>query len=31
MVAKRRKLLTYLRRKDVKKYAEVIERLSLRK
>jgi ribosomal protein S15P/S13E len=31
MVAKRRKLLAYLKRKDAKKYSEVIEKLSLRK
>ena len=31
MVAKRRKLLTYLKRKDVEKYTEVLEKLKLRK
>lgn len=31
MVAKRRKLLAYLKRKDPTKYAEVIEKLELRK
>ncbi|MCP4522598.1 MAG: 30S ribosomal protein S15 [Candidatus Gracilibacteria bacterium] len=31
MVAKRRKLLSYLKRKDIEKYNEVIEKLSLRK
>ncbi len=31
MVAKRRKLLTYLKRKDAVKYSEVIEKLNLRK
>ena len=31
MVAKRRKLLTYLKRKDAAKYSEVIEKLNLRK
>jgi ribosomal protein S15P/S13E len=31
MVAKRRKLLAYLKRKDSKKYEEVIEKLDLRK
>jgi ribosomal protein S15P/S13E len=31
MVAKRRKLLTYLKRKDAKKYEEVIAKLELRK
>jgi small subunit ribosomal protein S15 len=31
MVAKRRKLLAYLKRKDAVKYNEVIEKLSLRK
>lgn len=31
MVAKRRKLLTYLKAKDVEKYNEVLEKLSLRK
>lgn len=31
MVAKRRKLLTYLKRKDANKYNEILEKLSLRK
>ena len=31
MVAKRRKLLSYLKSKDVEKYNEVVEKLSLRK
>jgi len=31
MVAKRRKLLSYLKSKDIEKYNEVIEKLSLRK
>ena len=31
MVAKRRKLLTYLKRKNPTKYAEVIEKLEIRK
>ena len=31
MVAKRRKLLTYLKRKDANKYNELIEKLELRK
>ena len=31
MVAKRRKLLSYLKRKDVEKYNEVLEKLNLRK
>jgi len=31
MVAKRRKLLAYLKKKDANKYAEVLEKLSLRK
>lgn len=31
MVAKRRKLLTYLKRKDADKYAEILEKLNLRK
>ncbi len=31
MVAKRRKLLSYLKRKDATKYAEVLEKLNLRK
>jgi ribosomal protein S15P/S13E len=31
MVAKRRKLLTYLKRKEQKKYEEVIAKLELRK
>lgn len=31
MVAKRRKLLTYLKRKDPTKYSEVLEKLNLRK
>ncbi len=31
MVAKRRKLLAYLKRKNPEKYAEVLEKLSLRK
>ncbi|MDD3646312.1 MAG: 30S ribosomal protein S15 [Candidatus Gracilibacteria bacterium] len=31
MVAKRRKLLAYLKRKDAVKYNEVIEKLNLRK
>lgn len=31
MVAKRRKLLAYLKKKDPTKYNEVIEKLSLRK
>ena len=31
MVAKRRKLLAYIKRKDAVKYTEVIEKLSLRK
>jgi small subunit ribosomal protein S15 len=31
MVAKRRKLLTYLKRKDIEKYNELLEKLNLRK
>ena len=31
MVAKRRKLLSYLKRKDADKYSEVLEKLNLRK
>ena len=31
MVAKRRKLLSYLKRKDATKYAEILEKLNLRK
>ena len=31
MVAKRRKLLAYLKRKDPSKYSEVLEKLNLRK
>ncbi len=31
MVAKRRKMLTYLKRKNPEKYAEVIEKLKIRK
>ena len=31
MVAKRRKLLSYLKRKDINKYNEVLEKLNLRK
>lgn len=31
MVAKRRKLLTYLKKKDAEKYSEVLEKLNLRK
>ena len=31
MVAKRRKLLAYLKRKDPTKYSEVLEKLKLRK
>lgn len=31
MVAKRRKLLSYLKKKDANKYAEVLEKLNLRK
>ncbi|MFK7780203.1 MAG: 30S ribosomal protein S15 [Candidatus Gracilibacteria bacterium] len=31
MVAKRRKLLTYLKRKDVEKYNELLKKLKLRK
>jgi ribosomal protein S15P/S13E len=31
MVAKRRKLLTYLKRKDVGKYNELLKKLKLRK
>lgn len=31
MVAKRRKLLSYLKRKDPQKYNEIIDKLSLRK
>ncbi|MDD3144944.1 MAG: 30S ribosomal protein S15 [Candidatus Gracilibacteria bacterium] len=31
MVAKRRKLLAYLKKKDATKYSEVIEKLNLRK
>ncbi|QFR39383.1 30S ribosomal protein S15 [Candidatus Gracilibacteria bacterium 28_42_T64] len=31
MVAKRRKLLSYLKRKDPTKYTEVLEKLNLRK
>jgi ribosomal protein S15P/S13E len=31
MVAKRRKLLVYLKRKDSKKYEDVITKLELRK
>ncbi len=30
MVSRRRKLLDYLKKKDVKKYREIIERLGLR-
>lgn len=31
MVGKRRRLLNYLKKKDTKKYHEIIEKLSLRK
>lgn len=31
MVGKRRRLLNYLKKKDVKKYLEVVEKLSLKK
>ena len=31
MVSKRRRLLNYLKTKDVKKYLEVVEKLSLKK
>ncbi|MFA6350158.1 MAG: 30S ribosomal protein S15 [Candidatus Omnitrophota bacterium] len=31
MVCKRRRLLNYLKKKDVKKYLEVVEKLSLKK
>jgi len=31
MVAKRRKLLTYLKRKDIEKYNDVLKKLKLRK
>jgi len=31
MVGQRRKLLNYLKRKDIEKYREILERLSLRK
>ena len=31
MVGQRRKLLNYLKRKDIGKYREILERLSLRK
>jgi small subunit ribosomal protein S15 len=31
MVAKRRKLLSYLKRKDPQKYSELLEKLNLRK
>ncbi len=31
MVAKRRKLLSYLKRKDSEKYTQVLEKLNLRK
>ena len=31
LVGRRRRLLNYLKKKDVKKYEEVLERLSLRK
>lgn len=31
MVAKRRKLLAYLKKKDVNKYNEILEKLNLRK
>ncbi len=31
MVSKRRRLLNYLKKKDVKKYLEVVEKLSLKK
>ena len=31
MVAKRRKLLSYLKNKDIEKYNEVLEKLDLRK
>jgi small subunit ribosomal protein S15 len=31
MVAKRRKLLSYLKRKDPQKYNELLEKLNLRK
>jgi small subunit ribosomal protein S15 len=31
MVGARRKLLNYLKRKDIEKYREILERLSLRK
>jgi small subunit ribosomal protein S15 len=31
MVAKRRKLLSYLKRKNIDKYNELLEKLNLRK
>jgi small subunit ribosomal protein S15 len=31
LVGRRRRLLNYLKKKDVKKYEEVLEKLSLRK
>lgn len=31
MVAKRRKLLTYLKKKNIEKYNEILEKLNLRK
>jgi len=31
MVGQRRKLLNYLKRKDIEKYREILEKLSLRK
>ena len=31
MVGQRRKLLNYLKRKDIQKYREILEKLSLRK
>jgi ribosomal protein S15 len=31
MVAKRRKLLSYLKRKDTEKYTELLTKLNLRK
>ena len=31
MVGQRRKLLNYLKRKDIEKYREILDRLSLRK
>lgn len=31
LVGKRRRLLSYLKKKDIKKYEEILEKLSLRK